>query len=57
MFCWTVPQFDHAHKYLFGVFSRDSYVKEDLVIYKELFSQRTFEISKLFRTKIILMFV
>jgi hypothetical protein len=32
------------------------YMEEDLVIYKELFSQRTFGISKLFQ-KIILMFV
>jgi hypothetical protein len=32
------------------------YMEEDLVIYKELFSQRTFGISKLFQ-KIIFMFV
>jgi hypothetical protein len=57
VFCWIAPQLDHARKYLFRVFFGGKTLKEDLVIYKELFSQRTFGISKLFRTKIILMFV
>ena len=57
MFCWIASQLDRARKYLFGVFFVGKTLKENLVIYKELFSQRTFGISKLFRTKIILMFV
>jgi hypothetical protein len=57
VFCWIAPQLDHARKYLFRVFFMDKTLKENLFIYKELFSQRTFGISKLFRTKIILMFV
>jgi len=57
MFCWIASQLDHARKYLFGVFFVGKTLKENLVIYEELFSQRTFGISKLFRIKIILMFV
>jgi len=49
-------QLDHAPKYANQVWGW-GYVKESLVIYKELFSQITFGISKLFRIKIILMFV
>jgi hypothetical protein len=55
--CWIAPQLDHAREYLFGVFFGGKTLKEDLVIYKELFSQKKFGISKLFRTKIILMFI
>jgi len=38
VFCWIAPQLDHAREYLFRVFFGGKTLKEDLVIYKELFS-------------------
>jgi len=50
VFWWIALQLDHARKCLNKVWGW-GYVKEDLVIYKELFSCRIFGISKLFQTQ------
>jgi hypothetical protein len=47
-----LPQLDHASLVFdLGFFFGWGYVKEGLVIYKELFSCKNFGISKLFQTQ------